>query len=171
MSLDQKLRLPPPFDDAVRDHERGIMRFLIRMTGDRDDALDLFQETWLRAYRAYPQLKSADGLRPWLYRIAGNLCRNRARDNFRRARVIAPIGTDSDSRSASSPAASERDGWDAVIQVRKAVAGLPHQQRSALMMRKFGGLDYREIGQVLQCSAESARASVYQALKKLKSAW
>jgi RNA polymerase sigma-70 factor (ECF subfamily) len=52
------------------------MRFLLRMTRDQDDALDLFQETWLRAYR---NLDSENGLRPWLYRIATNLCRNRAR--------------------------------------------------------------------------------------------
>ena len=60
--------------------EREIMRFLMRSTGDREDAMDLFQETWLRAYRAYPTLQSEDGLRPWIYRIASNLCRNRARD-------------------------------------------------------------------------------------------
>jgi RNA polymerase sigma factor (sigma-70 family) len=167
----ERLRLPPPFDDAVRDHERGIMRFLIRMTGDRDDALDLFQETWLRAYRAYPQLKSADGLRPWLYRIAANLCRNRVRDNFRRARVMVPIEADPDSGNVSSPGAASRDGWDNVIHIKKTVASLPHNQRTAFMMRKFGGLAYREIGQALECSAESARASVYQALRKLKSAW
>ena len=94
----KKLALPPPFEEALSRHEREIMRFLLRMTRDQNDALDLFQETWLRAYRAYPQLDSEQGLRPWLYRIATNLCRNRARDNMRRARVISngddPTGDD-----------------------------------------------------------------------------
>ena len=64
------------------------MRFLLRTTRDHDDALDLFQETWLRAYRAWPKLESGAGLRPWLYRIATNLCLNRTRDRMPRSRVI-----------------------------------------------------------------------------------
>ena len=56
------LKLPPRFEDAVKTMEREIIRFLMRSTGDREDAKDLFQETWLRAYRAYPTLKSEDGL-------------------------------------------------------------------------------------------------------------
>jgi RNA polymerase sigma factor (sigma-70 family) len=62
--------LPPPFEEAMRRHDREIMRFILRMTADREDALDLFQETFLRAYRAYPSLDSDDGLRPWLFKIA-----------------------------------------------------------------------------------------------------
>src|ERR1039457_6416384 len=84
-----EMGIPPPFEEAVKSMEREIMRFLMRSTGDREDAMDLFQETWLRAYRAYPTLQSADGLRPWSFRIASNLCRNRARDRMRRGRVIA----------------------------------------------------------------------------------
>jgi RNA polymerase sigma-70 factor (ECF subfamily) len=167
MESSAKLTLPPPFEEALRRHEREIMRFLLRMTRDQDDAHDLFQETWLRAYRSYPQLDSEEGLRPWLYRIATNLCRNRARDNFRRARVISngDDPTDANHRSASAPTGCGHEG---VLHLRRAIAGLPHKQGQALVMRKFGGLEYEEIGAALECSAESARASVYQALKKLK---
>jgi len=52
-----KLQLPLPFEQIMRRHEREIMRYLLRASGDRDDAADLFQETWLRAYRAYPRLE------------------------------------------------------------------------------------------------------------------
>jgi RNA polymerase sigma-70 factor, ECF subfamily len=174
MEATVKLALPPPFEEALSRHEREIMRFLLRMTRDRDDALDLFQETWLRAYRAYPRLDSERGLRPWLYRIATNLCRNRARDDFRRARVISngDDPTDSDRRLASASdsasAAGGGGGPEGVLHLRRAIAGLPHKQGQALVMRKFAGLEYEEIGAALECSADSARASVYQALKKLK---
>jgi RNA polymerase sigma-70 factor, ECF subfamily len=164
----KSLKLPPPFEEAVGRHEREIMRYLLRMTRDQNDALDLFQETWLRAYRAYPQLDSEEGLRPWLYRIATNLCRNRARDNMRRARVISngDDPTDGDHRAAaSSPGGG---GHESMIHLRRAIAGLPNKQGQALVMRKFAGLEYEEIGAALECSADSARASVYQALKKLK---
>lgn len=165
-----KLTLPPSFEEALSRHEREIMRFLLRMTHDQNDALDLFQETWLRAYRAYPKLDSEQGLRPWLYRIATNLCRNRARDNFRRARVISngDDPTDGDHRASAASACASGAGHEGVLHLRRAIAGLPHKQGQALVMRKFAGLEYEEIGAALECSADSARASVYQALKKLK---
>lgn len=162
-----KLKLPPPFEEAVRTLEREIMRFLFRSTGDRDDAMDLFQETWLRAYRAYPTLRSEDGLRPWIFRIASNLCRNRARDRTRRSRVIAH-DTEITDAIAGGDGASWRDGYAGALHLKRVVAKLPAKQGQALMMRKVGGLEYAEIGAALNCSVESARASVSLALKKLK---
>lgn len=153
--------LPPPFDELIQRHEREIMRYIVRATGDRDDALDVFQETWLRAYRAYPKLNSVDGFRPWLFRIATNLCLNRRRDRMRRARVIAETELQ-DTDAASLPV------QDAAIQLKSMIARLPPKQREAFIMRKLGGLDYCEIAAALECSEEAARAGVYQALKKLK---
>ncbi len=75
----------------MQRHEREILRYLLRLTGNGADAADLFQETWLRAYRAYPRLEPESEIRPWLYAIAVNLCRNRARDGARRARVIVAV--------------------------------------------------------------------------------
>jgi RNA polymerase sigma-70 factor, ECF subfamily len=165
MSMPPTYELPPSFDEAVVRHERELMRFLLRTTRDRDDALDLFQETWLRAYRAWPKLESAAGLRPWLYRIATNLCLNRTRDRMRRARVIGDEEPDRVRASRSSDGAH-----DGVLHLKAAIARLPHNQREALVMRKFGGLEYEEIATALGCSSDSARAGVYHALKKLKAA-
>ena len=64
--------------------------------------------------------------------------------------------------------ASSNGAHEGVLHLKAAVAHLPHNQREALVMRKFGGLEYAEIATALGCSAESARAGVYQALKKLK---
>ena len=161
------LKLPPPFEEAVKTMEREIIRFLMRSTGDRDDAMDLFQETWLRAYRAYPTLKSEDGLRPWIFRIASNLCRNRARDRMRRGRVISQESVDGESLEHRTPH-HLNGGPEGALHLKRSIARLPDKQGQALMMRKFAGLEYAEIGTALNCSAESARASVYQALKKLK---
>jgi RNA polymerase sigma factor (sigma-70 family) len=164
-----KLKLPPPFEDAVKSMEREIMRFLVRSTGDRDDAMDLFQETWLRAYRAYPTLQSEDGLRPWIFRIASNLCRNRARDRMRRGRVISHESVDSESESIEHRTAHHLNGGpEGALHLKRSIARLPGKQGQALMMRKFAGLEYAEIGTALNCSSESARACVYQALKKLR---
>lgn len=147
----------------MRRHEREIMRFILRTTRDREDSLDLFQETWLRAYRAYPKLEGADGIRPWLYRIATNLCLNRVRDRARRTRVIVEdeLAEDHLNRAVSG-------AHDGVIHLKTAIGRLPRKQREALIMRKFGGLEYDEIGAALGCSNDAARADVYQAVKKIK---
>ncbi|HXN86194.1 MAG TPA: RNA polymerase sigma factor [Candidatus Binataceae bacterium] len=163
------LALPPPFEEAIRRHDREIMRFLIRVTSDREDALDLFQETFLRAYRAYPQLDSEAGLRPWLFKIASNLCRNRARDRGRRSRVISgESSAESLEGVATNSNHSNQAGPDGAFDLRRAIAGLPGKQGQAFVMRKIVGLEYSEIGAALNCSEDSARAGVYQALRKLK---
>ena len=166
----QPSRIPLPFEDAMRRHDREIMRFLVRMTRDREDALDLFQETFLRAYRAYPQLDCEAAIRPWLFKIAANLCRNRARDNARHSRVIAP---EADAQALEGVAPhhlnhATNSASAGALDLRRAIASLPGKQGQAFVMRKIVGLDYSEIGAALGCSEESARAGVYQALRKLK---
>jgi RNA polymerase sigma-70 factor (ECF subfamily) len=165
--------IPLPFEDAMRRHDREIMRFLVRMTHDREDALDLFQETFLRAYRAYPSLDSEAGLRPWLFTIAANLCRNRARDRARHSRVIAPDADAEALEAVSSHHLSHANHTnhfapDGALDMRRAIARLPGKQGQAFVMRKIVGLEYAEIGAALGCSEDSARAGVYQALRKLK---
>jgi RNA polymerase sigma-70 factor, ECF subfamily len=166
----EELRLPLPFEELMRRHERDIMRFLLRVTGDRDDAADLFQETWLRAYRAYPRFEPEADARPWLYAIAANLWRNRARDGARRARVIIPRAKDfseDDAGGSVAPTQHENEAY-AAIYLRQQIAALPMKQRQALYLRYFAGLDYEEIGAAMRCSQESARANVSQAARKLK---
>lgn len=166
----EKLPLPLPFDQIVRRHEREIMRYLLRVSGDREDAADLFQETWLRAYRAYPRLEPASDVRPWLYAIAVNLCRNRARDGARRARVIVAGDNEKLVEGRVDRSLNENDGY-AAIHMRELMSALPAKQREALHLRYFAGLDYLAIAAAMDCSQQSARANVSQAMKKLKSMW
>lgn len=172
MSQDQ-LRLPVAFEKLMRQHEREILRYLLRVLGNRDDAADLFQETWLRAYRAYPRLHAQVDSRSWLYAIAVNLCRNRARAGARRRRVIvSAIQADVSADQALLPCgfAAENDGYVA-LHMRELIAGLPQKQREAFCLRYFAGLDYGAIAAVLNCSQTSARANVSQAARKLKAMW
>ena len=168
-----KLQLPFPFEQIMRRHEREIMRYLLRASGDREDAADLFQETWLRAYRAYPRLEPDSEVRPWLYAIAVNLCRNRARDGARRAAVIVAddeANPAADRIGKAHRAHNESDGY-AAVRLRELMSALPAKQREALQLRYFAGLDYAQIAAALDCSQEGARANVSQALRKLKSLW
>jgi RNA polymerase sigma-70 factor (ECF subfamily) len=168
-----RLPIPLPFEEIMQRHEREIMRYLLRVSGDREDAADLFQETWLRAYRAYPRLDSEIGIRPWLYAIATNLCRNRARDSARRARVIVPDKEEipaADRVGKHHRFAHENEGY-AAVHLRELTSALPEKQQHALHLRYFAGLDYAAMASALGCSEDSARANVSQAIRKLKARW
>jgi len=157
----------------MQRHQREIMRYLLRVSGDREDAADLFQETWLRAYRAYPRLEPASEIRPWLYAIAVNLCRNRARDGARRRRVMVADDEKNPAvdRIAGAHRSLDENAGYAAIRMRELMSALPAKQREALYLRYFAGLDYGGIAAAMDCSQEGARANVSQAMRKLKSMW
>ena len=168
-----KLRIPLPFEEIMQRHQREIMRYLLRLSSNPEDAADLFQETWLRAYRAYPRLDPDASVGPWLYMIASNLWRNRARDSARHARVVVP--DKNDLPAAGSIAKDyrfdhENEGY-AAVHLRELIAALPAKQQQALHLRYFAGLNYAEIANAIDCSEESARANVSQAMGKLKKRW
>jgi len=157
----------------MQRHEREILRYLLRVSGNGADAADLFQETWLRAYRAYPRLEPESQIRPWLYTIAVNLCRNRARDGARRGRVIVAVekkNSEPDRIGKAHRGFSENDGY-AAVRIRELIAALPPKQREALYLRCFAGLDYAGIAVAMDCSEQGARANVSQAIRKIKSMW
>jgi RNA polymerase sigma-70 factor (ECF subfamily) len=169
MASEQQLHLPFPFDDLMQRYEREIMRYLLRSTRDREEAEDLFQETWLRAYGAYSRLEPESNVRVWLYAIATNLCRNRVRDNARRASVIVPDNAEfpaGDTIGNACSFADESDGY--AVRVSQLISRLPAKQRQALHLRYFAGLEFEEIATAMKCSQESARANVSQAMRKIR---
>jgi RNA polymerase sigma-70 factor (ECF subfamily) len=164
-------KLPLPFEEIMQRHQREIMRYLLRLSSNREDAADLFQETWLRAYRAYPRLEPEDNVRPWLYAIASNLWRNRARDSARRTRVLIPDEKQLPAADAKDHRSDHENEGYAAVHLRELIVALPAKQQQALHLRYFAGLDYAEIANAIDCSEESARANVSQAMRKLKKRW
>jgi RNA polymerase sigma factor (sigma-70 family) len=166
-----QLKLPLPFEEIMQRHQREIMRYLLRLSSNPEDAADLFQETWFRAYRAYPRLEPEDNVRPWLYAIASNLWRNRARDSARRTRVLIPDEQQLPAAVAKDHRSDHENEGYAAVHLRELIAALPAKQQQALHLRYFAGLDYAEIANAIDCSEESARANVSQAMRKLKKRW
>lgn len=146
------------FADLLERHEREIFAYALRLTGDRDEADDVYQDTFLAAFRAWPPPRRGQE-RAWLYRIATNKVIDRAR----RARRLVRI--DDDLRLA----APERDGTS-MADLRTAVRVLPAGQRAAFVLRKLQGLAYADVARVLECSEEAARSRVAEAMKKVKEA-
>ena len=156
----------PNFEMLVERHSRELFAYLWRLLGDEAEAEDCLQDVYLRAYKAYARLDDNANTRAWLYRIATNCAytqlKKRSRIDGRSTEFIEGLA----SRAPSVDSQVEQSAQ--LAQIFQAVMALPHKQRAALMLRKYQELDYEQIALALDCSPASARANVYQALKKLR---
>ncbi len=151
----------PPLQNLLDAHGRDVHRFLIATVG-RLDADDVYQETWLAAMRAYPELTDASNLRGWLFTIA----HRKGIDHVRaRARRATPVPDPAD--LAQAPAT---DGVAAVPDddLWAAVAALPDKQRTALALRFVADSAYAEIAAAMEISEPAARRNVHEGLKRLR---
>ena len=154
------------FESIVAVHHGEIRRYLLRTTGRATDADDLSQETFLRAFRAYRGLPPGSNVRAWLFAIATNLMRNHFRAQSRRRRAYAAVAVEP-APVAGRPEA-QAETREAQVRLEGIIEGLPLRQRLAFTMRKMHGLEYEAIAQSLACSVDSARANVFQALRKIR---
>ncbi|MGH2532067.1 MAG: RNA polymerase sigma factor [Thermomicrobiales bacterium] len=154
------------FEDILARHQTEIFRFALQLTRDRTEADDLYQETMIKAYRAFGRLNGAANHRAWLYKIASNTFLS---DRRKRGRIdsldeqTSVIIADEEIDHAAS-----LDARALLIEVAAYVERLPAKQRIALVLRKYHGLGYDEIATTLACSEAAARANVHQALRKLR---
>lgn len=146
------------FGQLLERCERELFAYALRLSGQRADAEDLFQDTFLAAFKAWPPPRRGNE-RAWLYRIATN----RAIDRERRTRrIIASV----DDLALAAP---ERDDVT-LADLGRAVRTLPAGQRAAFVLRKVQGLAYRDVARILDCTEEAARGRVSDALKKVRAA-
>lgn len=164
-----KVMAEDAFEAVVARHHSEIHRYVARVTGRGSDADDLSQETFLRAFRAYRSLGPEANVRAWLFAIATNVCRNHFRSEARRRRAHETARAEAPEDDSTGPD-RETVLREARARIDGIVAGLPMKQRLAFTMRKMHELDYEAIGTSLSCSAESARANVFQALRKVRQA-
>ena len=154
------------FETLIERYGGEIYRYLWRMFGNSSEAQDCLQDSYLRAYKAYGRLKEDSNERAWLYTIATNTARTALKKRGRQWQRESELHFNLSSQNPGLPEKLEQN--EALADVFIAVMDLPIKQRAALMMRKYQDMDYEEIGQALKCTPESARANVYQALRKLR---
>ncbi len=157
-------RALPPFQAFLDEHGPVVWRFLRASVGP-NEAEDCFQETFLAALRAYPNLTSTANLRAWILTIAGRKAIDASRSKRRRA---LPVPDPADLAHESTD--GHRDGIDPDDPLWKAVGRLPDRQRIAVVHRVLLDRPYTELAAVMGCTVETARAHVYQALKSLREA-
>jgi RNA polymerase sigma factor (sigma-70 family) len=154
------------FESIVASHHGEIYRYLRRLARAAE-ADDLSQETFLRAYRARERLTPDANVRAWLFTIATNVFRNHLRSEKRRRAAHDTVRVTRRELELDGPEAQAVAGEVRAL-TESAINRLPLKQRLAFTLRKLHDLDYDAIGHSLDCSAESARAHVFQALRKIR---
>jgi RNA polymerase sigma factor (sigma-70 family) len=142
----------PPFERFYQDHREEIYAFLVRRLG-AERAEDAFQETFLRALRAYPKLRHGEHLRAWAYTIASRI----AIDEHRRPRTDAEL-----------PELATLDGRPAFAELEHLAGELPPTERAAVVLRYGYDLDYAEIGAALGSNATAARQAASAGIRRLR---
>jgi len=162
----------PTFEDVFDWHGTEIFRFALRLTGSQPDADDLFQETMLKAFRAFDRLQPNSNHRAWLYRIASNTFLS-GRRKFDRVDSLDLLGEQLNFEVAVAEVdhAAGLDARGLLQEIAEFIEHLPPKQQLALVLRKFHSLGYDDVAEALGCTEGAARTNVHQALRKLREAF
>lgn len=165
------------FDEIVARYKDGIYNYIWRMISHREDAEDLTQEVFMRAFASIKMFRRESNLRTWLYRIASNLCVDRYRRRKLEKQWIAPLEV---KREADEPSETiempdsrhdpQRNFARSELQseVQKALLRLPDKLRSAIVLYDVEGLSYEEIALVVECPIGTVKSRIYHARLRLK---
>jgi len=160
------------FNELVLRWERPIYALAYRTIGREEDARDVCQETFLRAFRALPGFRGQAKFSSWLYRIALNLCRDWIRRERRAPIVQPPEDVDvMELAAASEPSESIEDlvaRKDLSRAVERAMSLLPDEQRTAIVLKEYHGLTFQEIAELLGCPLSTVKTRLYQGLTVLR---
>ena len=164
------------FNYLAQKYHRAIIHFLFRMVRNEAVAEELAQEVFLRVYRSRESYRAEAKFTTWLYRIATNLAVNHARDtkHERSAQTIYLDAPDEESGTTPDVADDEpsveqrlmRD--ERMAAIRTHVMALPERQRMAVLMHKYQGMDYRQIGEVLKLSESATKSLLFRAYQTLR---
>ncbi len=153
------------FDVIVERHRRQVYLLCYRFVGNHEDASDLAQDVFVRAYRGLAKFKQQSSLATWLYRIGVNVCLNKV--GAAKAR-LEPLTDDHQlSSHVESPADTLIRG-ERAAEVRAAISQLPRKQRATLVLRVYHDLPHEQIAGILGSSVGAVKANFFHALKNLK---
>jgi RNA polymerase sigma-70 factor (ECF subfamily) len=160
------------FNQLILRWERPIYALAYRVIGREEDARDVCQETFLRAFRALPGFKGQAKFSSWLYRIALNLCRDWIRRQRRAPVVQVPEGVDPlDLAADTEPAESIEDlvsRRELSAIVEEAMTLLPDEQRTAIVLKEYHGMTFQEIADLQGCPLSTVKTRLYQGLSVLR---
>jgi RNA polymerase sigma-70 factor, ECF subfamily len=164
------------FNYLVNKYHRPMIHFLFRMVRNQAVAEELAQEVFLRVYRARESYRAEARFTTWLYRIATNLAVNQARDtrHERAAQTVYLDEPDQETGTTPDLADDEPSAEQKLLRdermaaIREHVMALPERQRMAVLMHKYQGMDYRQIGDVLKLSESATKSLLFRAYQTLR---
>lgn len=161
------------FRSLVERHSHSVFRLAYRMTGNEQDAEEVVQDTFLRAYRQLHKFESRASFGTWVYRIAANcsidLVRTRLRHDRYSAKDTAGEGDATLDVPSTDPAPDRLlFGSEVRREVQDALAGLSTLERAAFTLRHLEGLSIEEIGQTLGLRTNATKHSIFRAVRKLR---
>lgn len=162
------------FRSLVERHSRNVFRLAFRMTGNENDAEDIVQETFLRAYKQLNRYESRSSFGTWLFRIASNCSLDLIRARKHRQEMVTPAGEEMDTMQLlpSTDPGPDRLAVSKQVQekVTEAMAELSQQERTAFVLRHFEGLSIEQISGILGVGGNAAKHSIFRAVQKLRKA-
>jgi RNA polymerase sigma-70 factor (ECF subfamily) len=160
--------------DLVAEHQRMVVQLAMNLLGDRDEALDLSQEVFLRVFRTIHRFRGQSSLRTWIYRIAVNQARNRHRF-WRRRHRADQVSLDQHISTHGDFLSGGENTPDRVLaqkelaaRIERALGELPFDQRTAIVLREVDGLSYEEIAYSLGVAVGTVKSRLTRARQTLR---
>ena len=160
------------FSWIVRHWERSIYSLAWRMLNNREDAQDAVQETFLSVYRSLGSLRAPENFAAWLFRITLNHCRARRRSRAQNMSLdndlIDQSGGKEDSIPTAPSSGKTRDRLETVDLIKRAMAGLTDDHRTAIILKEYLGLSLEEMAKVMDCPLSTAKSRLYHGLREVQ---
>ena len=161
------------FETLVLEYEKNVYNIALRMTGNSEDAADMTQEAFIKAYNSLQSFRGDSKFSVWLYRIVSNVCLDFLRSRNRRPTVSLSV-EDDDGEDAQLDVADESQSPELLLDrkltresVRRGLDSLPPDYRQILLLREIQGLSYDEISQALCLEVGTVKSRIFRARKRL----
>lgn len=159
---------PEAFNVLVRRWERKVYSFLVYLTGRPEDAFDMCQEVFLSGYRHLGQLKDPHKFPQWLFRIARNTAHSHARQEREEETALKDLDPAQGSSRVKVGEVGQWERGELKILVERALAGLPLEQREAIVLKFYQGFKLAEIAEIQGCPLSTAKTRVYSGFEQLR---
>ena len=161
------------FEELMAAYEKNVYNLALRMVGNPEDAADMSQEAFIKAYNNLASFRGDSKFSVWLYRIVSNVCLDFLRRQSRRGTVSLSM-EDEDGDEVQLDIADESQSPERLLErqltrdaVRRGLGQLPEDSRQILLLREIQGLSYEEIAQVLDIEVGTVKSRIFRARKKL----
>ena len=162
------------FEELVLENQNKVYSLALRLVNDREEAADLAQEAFVKAWQGLPSFQGESSFSTWVYRLTTNLCIDHLRKKKRREGVEPSVSLDDENSGWAEPADRESDPQLRLERsergraLARGLAKLPDWQRRVLVLRELSGLSYQEIGEALNIDLGTVKSRIARARLNLR---